>query len=96
MRKAIICIAAIVLVAMLLCPPWRDVHNYQDKGYHWITSPPGKRWYEPNYRDYPGRYVQDAGTIDFARLGMQDERHCYLKFVMIETAREIMAMTIIT
>jgi hypothetical protein len=71
MRKAIICIAAVVLVIMLLCPPWRDVHNYQDKGYHWITSPPGKRWYEPNYRDYPGRYVQDAVTIDFARLGMQ-------------------------
>jgi len=63
MRKAIICIAAVVLVVMLLCPPWRI--GSTARGYHILWSPP--EILAGRGRD--ARHV--TGTIDFARLGMQ-------------------------
>lgn len=66
MRKAIICIAAIVLVAMLLCPPWKI--GSTPRGCHMLWSPPKV----PPRREFGGKYIAGkTGTIDFARLGMQ-------------------------
>jgi len=76
MRKAVICIAAVAIVIMLLCPPWRMAYWSESPGphgYHWIWSPP-----ETIPADHSGPSSMrdpdaepNVPVVDFERLGLQ-------------------------
>jgi len=62
MRKVVLCWAVVILVGMLLCPPWRSVYSPKPgyarssypEGYYWLWSPP-----------------EQFASIDLVRLGLQ-------------------------
>lgn len=77
MRKAIICIAAIVLVIMLLCPPWRMAYSSGGTpvpcGHHWLFLPPQTASFVAR-TDPSGTqraFVTAVPVVDFTRFGLQ-------------------------